>query len=118
MRQKVVEITKYDGYLSKPIDVDQLLELMGQALGLEWLYEAEREVEATSQITTILPQADLVELYQYAAKEGNMRKVRQKGEALLTELGAEYHPFIQQVLELARGYEEKQLRLLLEQYLV
>jgi len=116
MREKTVVVTAYDGYLNKPIDVDKLLELMGQALGLEWLYEAEVIALEQPTIMVALPHDGLVELHQYV-KEGNMRKVRQKGEALLIQLGAEYHPFINQVLELARGYEEKKLRALLEQYL-
>jgi len=108
-------IRECDGYLSKPIDVNKLLELMGQALNLEWLYETEAITEAIESIVS-LPQAELMELHQYV-KDGYMREIRLKAEVLLTELGAEYHPFIHQVLTLARGYEEEKLRALLEQYL-
>jgi len=115
LRERGIVAAGYDGYLSKPINVDKLLELIGQALGLTWDYKAEM-AKAEVVIEAMLPQAELTELYQYT-REGNMRKVRLKGEALLTQLGAEYHPFIKQVLELARGYEEKKLRALLEQNL-
>jgi signal transduction histidine kinase/DNA-binding response OmpR family regulator len=117
LRQHAIDTTKYNGYLSKPIDIHALLELIKQTLGLEWQYQAEAEVNATEPIiTVVLPQADLLELHQYV-KNGNMRKIRLKGEALLTQLGEEYHPFIHQILELARGYDEKQLLILLEQHL-
>jgi len=67
-------------------------------------------------MTVALPEADLTELRQHL-KNGNMRKIWLKCEVLLTQLGEEHHPFIHQVSELARGYEEKQLLILLEQHL-
>ncbi len=112
LRQNLVG--SYDGYLSKPIDIDKLLELIGQTLQLTWLYQVEVIKEET-EIKAILPYSELEELHQYAT-EGNMRKVRQKGEALLGQFGVEYHPFIKQLLALARGYEEKKLLALLNQY--
>ncbi len=108
-------IAHSDGFISKPIDIDRLLELIQQCLGLQWNYEGRGmlpPVEPTEG-ELVLPPLEELQTLATLVKGGNMRKVRQH----IAELGAQYKPFAEQIDALAVGYEVNKLRVLVQEYL-
>jgi len=110
-------ILKSDGFLSKPIDLDKLLELMAKCLELEWVYEeiTDPVAKIASSQFIMPPPAELQALLDLATM-GDMRGVRKRLTAL-EQLGEQYKSFIEKVTALAKGYEDKQIVALMKQYL-
>ncbi len=112
-------IAHSDGFISKPVDIDRLLELIQQCLGLQWEYEGRGAlpVEATpTEGELVLPPLEELQTLATLVKGGNMRKVRQHIQ-YIAELGAQYKPFTEQISALAVGYEVNKLRVLVQEYL-
>ena len=42
--------TQHDGFLTKPVDVSVMLELLGRSLGLKWQYEADMDAPGTRPV--------------------------------------------------------------------
>ena len=108
------------GFLSKPVDEQQLLKLLGEYLQLEWIYE---EVSPQTTIATarieqplvIPPPAEMEVLYELAML-GSMRKIRQRA-TYLQELDTKYIPFAKKLKNLAEGFQEEKILDLVEKYL-
>lgn len=75
-----------DAFLSKPIDVDQLLEQVRSLLGLEWVYEAQPKPAPPGASSPALTHHHLADLYELG-RIGHVRGI----EAKLREIEAE-HP--------------------------
>ena len=107
-----------DGFLVKPVDLEQLLKLLEQHLQLDW-QPADEELNLERQdeaVDWILPAEDkLVELLELVTS-GKMKDLRQQIE-LLEEIDSQYIPFLERVLQLADNYEQNRLHELLEKLL-
>ena len=107
-----------DGFLVKPVDLEQLLKLLEQHLQLDW-QPADEELNLERQdeaVDWILPAEDkLVELLELVTS-GKMKDLRQQIE-LLEEIDSQYIPFVERVLQLADNYEQNRLHELLEKLL-
>ncbi|NEO96011.1 MAG: response regulator, partial [Moorea sp. SIO3G5] len=107
------------GFLSKPVDEQQLLELLGEYLQLEWIYEevSQQTIAAASseQPLVIPPPAEMEVLYELAML-GSMRKIRQRA-TYLEELDTKYIPFAKKLKDLAEGFQEQKILALVEKYL-
>ncbi len=110
-------IAHSDGFISKPMDINRLLELIQQCLGLQWEYEGSAlpPVEPTEG-ELVLPPLEELQTLAALVKGGNMRKVRQHIQHI-AELGVPYKPFAEQIDALAVGYEVNKLRDLVQEYL-
>ena len=107
------------GFLSKPVDEQQLLELLGEYLQLEWIYEeVSPQTIATARIEqplVIPPPAEMEVLYELAML-GSMKKIRQRA-TYLQELDTKYIPFAKKLKNLAEGFQEEKILDLVEKYL-
>ena len=100
-------------FLSKPIDLDQLLAEIGRLLQLEWVAEA-RDEEAfpgadmamATATPMVAPPAEEMAALVRLAQLGNMRNIRRQADHLAT-LDAAYAPFAQRLRQLAEGYQSK-----------
>jgi PAS domain S-box-containing protein len=109
-----------NAFLTKPIDQDKLLHLMGTYLSLDWLTEAREAPEAPPATSdeaaaplVVPPPEEMDALYELALV-GSMRDIRQHA-AHLVELDERYRPFADKVEQLAKGYQSKALLQLVEQ---
>ncbi len=118
MDQSQSQVIGCDAFIPKPVDEDKLLTLIGQHLQLEWIYEeAEAVVEAEGVDEKLVPPpAETLEALYELAMLGDMRELRN----MALELGNEddkYVAFVQKIKTLTRGFKQKELLALFEQYL-
>jgi signal transduction histidine kinase/DNA-binding NarL/FixJ family response regulator len=106
-------------FLSKPVQVESLMEYLQKLLNLEWVYEPLQQSlvkEETPLTLKKLPAiADLEVLYDFSRK-GLIKDLLRELERL-DQSDKELTTFTQQIRNLAQNYQIKQIRVLLEQYL-
>lgn len=113
-----------NAFLAKPVQATELLGLLEKHLGLSWIYQesfqlaqnVNQSVEFDS-VSSLVPPPDeeLVILYNLVIR-GNLKAVIKQLEQL-KKLDEKYIPFAEQVGELARSFQEKQLRLFIDNYM-
>ncbi|NEO39727.1 MAG: AAA family ATPase [Moorea sp. SIOASIH] len=107
------------GFLSKPVDEQQLLKLLGEYLQLEWIYEEESPqtiAPASSEHPLVIPPPEEMEVLYELAMLGSMKKIRQRA-TYLQELDTKYIPFAKKLKDLAQGFQEEKIVDLVEKYL-
>jgi len=110
-----------DAFLPKPVVWPKLAALLEGYLGLEWEYEEARERVSEAAIVReserlIPPQDEEIAVLHDLALRGNMQAIRERA-AHIEALGEQYVPFAGKLRELARGFEERQILALVEQYI-
>ena len=108
-----------DAFLSKPIDQEMLLKIIGEQLSLEWIHEDlsrqpadERGEEATD---FIVPPKDEIEKLHRLAQMGNMRNIGKQAD-YLKNLDPRYAAFAARLRDLAESYQSKAIVALVERY--
>jgi signal transduction histidine kinase/DNA-binding NarL/FixJ family response regulator len=98
-----------DAFMSKPVDHHQLLEKLGELLGLALVYDAAPTAPAAAasdQADLALPDEAELEVLCQLAREGNMRAIRKRADAI--EAGeARLAPFASKLRLLANAYQSK-----------
>ena len=117
------QIAGCEAFLPKPINEKRLLDLLGEYLHLEWIYEDEQvDRNGSDRVSTdaaedlVIPPATEMEVLYELAMLGSMRKIRDRA-AYLEELDTKYIPFAHKLKELAQGFQEKAIVALVKQYL-
>ncbi len=112
-----------DAFLSKPVEVDKLLALMGQFMGLEWNYETpapspdEAEpTESTMVEELIPPPVEELEMLYELAMFGSMQRISEHA-MLLEEREEKYRPFANKLRQLAEAFEDEQIVAFIEQFM-
>ena len=98
-----------NAFLSKPIDLGQLLTQIGSLLKLSWTYELPQQETAPEQATAgplVEPPAQDMEVLYRLARLGNMREIAQWATQL-AERDERYRPFTNQLCQLANSYQSK-----------
>jgi CheY-like chemotaxis protein len=104
-------------FLPKPVKWPKLAALLQECLALEWEYEKTIETgEKESKVILVPPPAEEMEILLDLARRGNMRAIREYAAHIET-LGEPYAPFAHKLRELAKGFEERQIRALVERYM-
>ncbi|WP_072013871.1 PhnD/SsuA/transferrin family substrate-binding protein [Myxosarcina sp. GI1] len=118
------QIMGCDLFLPKPVDESKLLTILQEYLQLEWIYEETTQSETvlsiasqskTPQNFVIPPQKEIEILYELALL-GSMKKIIERAN-YLQEIDSNYATFANELQELARGFQEKAIVNLVEQYL-
>ena len=115
-------IAGFNTFIPKPIEEEQLLNILVERLKLEWIYDEVAD-ESTADETNIAgegpiippPLEELNNLYQLAMA-GKMPKI-QKQATYLEELDKKYIPFARKVREFAKQFEDEEIIALIEQYM-
>jgi signal transduction histidine kinase/CheY-like chemotaxis protein len=112
-----------DDFLPKPVQADELFNLLAKHLQLTWIYEDSAFVTTPTQIpetifTTelLLPSQEDLQILLELAQEGRLKKLTQVAQQI-GQNSDDYQPFVQQVLQLAKGFQIEQIEQLLQQYL-
>ncbi|MEG5160317.1 ATP-binding protein [Microcoleus sp. AT3-A2] len=112
-----------NAFLPKPVQAAELFVLLQKHLGISWVYQESSHLNKNvnqfvrSDSASLLvppPDEELVILYDLVMR-GNLKAVTQQVEQL-KKLDAKYIPFAERVGELAASFQEKQLRLLINDY--
>lgn len=114
-------------FLPKPVRAKDLLAMLAHYLGLTWLHEADdealqQEVTAATAVAPslaslpdwVVPPLTEMQTLLDLATQGNLRSIRQEVERMRQQ-DPPYDLFLQKLDELARGYEEKEILLLIQQ---
>lgn len=117
----VMELDRYqsklagcDVFLSKPVDVNRLLDELGHHLGLEWVYAQPVAPAAAPAVELATPPIEELRALHDLASLGDLQSVWQRAEAL-AQADARYKAFSERIIQLARHFDEKGLLTLLEQ---
>ncbi|MDM8529700.1 two-component regulator propeller domain-containing protein [Anaerolineales bacterium HSG25] len=107
-----------DAFLQKPIEAEQLFDLLQRLLPLEWVYQ-ESEPESMSQAETTemaLPSVDMLNQLLNHAEDGDVRAIINALDELEQEQ-ADLAPFVNQLRQLAHSFKLNKISVLLEEYL-
>jgi CheY-like chemotaxis protein len=120
-----------NGFISKPVEAHKLFEQLRMQLGLEWVYEDKDEVGRlkdeqknplhtsqcashrfaktldTSTSLVAPPLKELTTLYELAMI-GDIGGIQEQAD-LIEQLDEQFVPFAQQLRQLAKGFQEKQI---------
>ncbi|MBW4681112.1 MAG: response regulator [Microcoleus vaginatus WJT46-NPBG5] len=122
-RQKSLESGCSD-FLPKPILIQELLEKLRFHLALEWVYEersAASEVKSHSPTIApaeplIAPSAEELAVLFDLAMMGDLRGIMERATQL-EEMNEDWVPFASNLRQLAKGFKEKKILYLIEQYM-
>ena len=117
--QQKSKLAGCQGFLSKPVDQQQLLKLLGEYLQLEWMYEEVSQqtiAPASLEQPLVIPPPEEMEVLYELAMLGSMKKIRQRA-TYLEELDTKYIPIASKLKDLAQGFQEEKILELVEKYL-
>ena len=126
-----------NGFISKPVEAQKLFEQLRMQLGLEWVYEDKDEVGRlkdeqknplhTSQSAShrfanrlhtslVAPPLNELTALHKLAMIGDIGGIQQQAD-LIEQLDEQFVPFAQQLRQLAKGFQEKQILEFVRKYM-
>jgi PAS domain S-box-containing protein len=126
-----------NGFISKPVEAQKLFEQLRMQLGLEWVYEDKDEVGRlkdeqknplhTSQCAShrfanrlhtslVAPPLNELTALHKLAMIGDIGGIQQQAD-LIEQLDEQFVPFAQQLRQLAKGFQEKQILEFVRKYM-
>lgn len=106
-----------DDYITKPFDLDELLDKLQRYLPLAWIYDKTHEPQsASTQAEQIIPppEAELKPLLSFAMM-GNIKGIRQWVKTS-EGLDPKFTPFVNHLDQLARGYKIGEIKKFIRRY--
>lgn len=107
-----------NGFLTKPVNHDELMRAMADYLKLDWQTndpEEADESETSSEEIMIAPPQEEMDILLTLARAGNMRAIRNQADRI-AELNEQYQPFAEKLQILARAYQSSSILRLVEKY--
>jgi len=109
-----------DEFLSKPIDEEELFNIIKHYLNISWVYDAlpiamDKLTLSVEKTISLPPQEKITDLFELA-KVGHIRAVIDQATTLQNE-NPEWQAFTSEVIQLAQTFKSKKLKTLLQQYL-
>ncbi len=119
-----------NGFISKPVQAQKLLEELSQHLKLEWVYkEVEGEPNgsssprhsrplsiATVQNSLVAPPLEKITALYELAMMGDIQGIQEQAN-VIEQLDQQFVPFGQQLRQLAKGFQEKQILEFVRKYM-
>ena len=104
----------FDAFVSKPIDLSELLNLLGTHLQLEWIQaKTDRTKTETASESLVVPPAEIVEELLNLSNLGDLNQVIET-VTLLEQSDDRYSLFIKRTKQLAANFEQNKLLRFLE----
>jgi signal transduction histidine kinase/CheY-like chemotaxis protein len=112
-----------DGFISKPLAMEELFAVMHSCLGIEWVFAEEDkersagrdegEEEAPREI--LPPPSEEIAILYDLAMSGDMEEIMNRASHLET-LDVKYQPFVRTLRELARNFKEQEILSLIKKH--
>lgn len=99
-----------DDFLPKPIQINDLLELLEQSLSLSWIYEDTVE-QSTEPAELIAPSIQDLQTMLELAQDGLLKDLIQMANGIEDD---RYQAFLQEVIRLAKQFQSEQLETFLQ----
>jgi len=122
-----------NAFLPKPIQAEQIIELLNKYLQLDWIYEeghkksdiyqpkqiaiSQSEQVGSQEEPMVLPSLDILEYLYQLAKKGDIYKIIEEA-AKINEINAAFMPFTERLIELASTFQLKPIQEFIKQYIV
>ncbi len=117
LQQGQGKLSDFDGFLPKPVDEQNLLDMMEQLLGLEWMYQEAEDHDEDDEVGALrVPSSELLESLYEMVMVGDIWGLQEKVQKL-KDIDRRYSQFAHQVLSLAQNIDEQGLIRLFEQHL-
>ena len=106
-----------DELLSKPVNLEQLMQLLERHLELDWLYQESITESNDHKSSTLVPppQETLIKLLELA-ELGDIEEIREELNSL-EALDAQYTSFVQEVRQLAVSFQQHQLEIFIQNFI-
>ena len=106
-----------NGFLTKPINHDELLREMALFMKLDWLTadDPSQQSDPSSLEKMIAPPQEEIDALLKLARAGNMRAIRGHADHI-AKLDEQYRPFAEKLQTLARAYQSTAILRLVEQH--
>ncbi len=111
-----------DDFLPKPVQADDLFQKLQKYLQLEWVYEQNQTQKVTgktedspTQHSLVAPPAEELAILLDLTKKGRIKAILEQAERI-EQLNEEFVPFVQQLRQLAKGFQIPKIQGLIEQY--
>lgn len=102
-----------DDFLAKPVQAEELYQMLAKHLQLEWIYQAAVTDQVASDFEEmILPPAEELLTLADCAKKGHMRGIWKEIDRF-TQMDVKYQPFVKQLRQLAQEFKTKEILQLL-----
>ena len=110
-----------DDFLAKPIQADELFQVLQQHLNLTWRYEDEKNsvpstIPSAPEANWVVPGVEDLTLLLNLQQQGRLNKLAEVAQTLQHKEPS-YGPFIQELVQLAQAFEDDKIEYLLRQYL-
>lgn len=116
-----------DDFLTKPVQVDELFQMLHKNLHLTWVYESTLsgdeslpsstpEVAADPSTPLVIPPLDELTQLLKLAQQGRLKKLSEVAKAL-QEKDPKYQPLVQHLLDLSKGFQVAELELFIQKLL-
>ncbi|MDX2243117.1 MAG: MASE1 domain-containing protein [Leptolyngbyaceae cyanobacterium bins.302] len=116
-------------FLEKPVQADDLFQMLRKHLNLTWIYQSQTSSRQQEQALVQKPQSspiasskmtlpsseDLTQLLLFA-QQGRLKKLTELAKSL-EQQNSQYTPFVQQILDLSKGFQVEKLEALIQQFL-
>lgn len=105
-------------FISKPIQVDELLKKLKHYLNLTWIYKTQDVIDINSVSEPLLkivmpPAKELTNIYR-AAQIGDNEDIKQEATRL-QQLDGKYTQFVNKLLELAEDFKDEEIMKMIEE---
>mgnify|MGYP003571133118 CR=1 FL=1 len=113
MQEEQMRSVLYDAYVTKPVQLDQMLEKLGSLLEIEWLHLGDTPLTAPGGGGTVqAPDNDVMEQLRWHAQTGNFNEI----QAILVQLDARHAAFAEKVKQFCSSFQFSELTHFLDQY--
>ncbi len=101
-----------DAFLTKPLGVEQVLNLLQEALSLEWVYQEPGDAQAPM----VMPPVEELEILFEMALIGDVRAIREQAD-YLASLDERFEPFVARLCRLASEFQLNEISTWLEEHI-
>ncbi len=105
-----------DGFISKPLAVEELFAVMRSCLKVEWIYAEEDEDGTAVRAETVAPPHEEIAILYDLAMQGNMHEIQNRASHM-ERVDVKYQPFARTLRELARNFEDEKILSLIKKYM-
>lgn len=101
----------FNDFLSKPIDLEKLSDMIKKHMQIEWIYEEKNEAEVSEPI--VIPPVEELNILQKFIQRGDMLQLSKRAQHIET-LGKQYIPFARKLKLLADTFQERLIDAMIE----